>query len=172
MNRQGEKGHCSPCRISWVFQNIIINRTFQIQQCLWINHFLAVPLKPSNCLQTIWWTCTSTETNKPHSEISLFYPVLLLCDAPGKGTGIHLAQSHVFQRRIAFALWVVVTTMFSWISLLTIETFSSRQDRTQGINHYLHQLVWLVKWTKDFSLYSWVVHKVDAIRTSVMFSYT
>lgn len=54
MNQQGGKGHCSPGRISWVFQNIVINCTFQIQQCLWINNFLAFPLKPSHCLKTIY----------------------------------------------------------------------------------------------------------------------
>lgn len=48
---QEKQGPCHPCGISRVFQNTIINHTFQIQQCLGINHFFAFPLKLSSCLQ-------------------------------------------------------------------------------------------------------------------------
>lgn len=70
MNQQGGKGSLG--RISWVFQNIIINRTFQIQQCLRISHFLAFPLKPSHCLPTIYYGLLHPQRPTNHTLRSLF----------------------------------------------------------------------------------------------------
>lgn len=93
-------------------------------------------------------------------------------DSPGESTAPHLAQSQVLKHRIRFHLLSYSLHNIQLNFVAHLEIFSSSQDSTQGIGHYLHQLLWLGKWVKDFSLHSWVVRKIDAMRICIKFSYT
>lgn len=120
----------------------------------------------------LWRTARTTEASRPHPETGMAYAVRL-CTAP-QARLWYFTLPHVKCASKSGSdvprLYCTYDSMFSWISLLALEMFSSTQ--TQGINRYLHQLVWLVKWVKDFSFYPWVVHKIDAMRICIKFSYT
>lgn len=92
-------------------------------------------------------------------------------DSPGEGTGAHLAQSQVLRHWIRSALLSDSDdTAFS--GMWSLAWKCSVLHKSTGHQPDLHQLLWLVKWVKDFSLHSWVVRKIDAMRICIKFSYT